>query len=827
MRRIRMTTPATTRNGVDVTNSGIGPCSLRANRGCGGYDQVGAGDRDDLDHAARRYLGVGGGGHVVRRAGEADEDAAETIGWDRHRDPAGRADHVLEAESIGGLGLAKKPERRQNDGGADHSGHDSDQRRKADPDAESVNAKQASDSKHGDKAEEDGGWRNAAEVKTEMEGVQEPAQQVVEDQGQQQQAAPDKEASTEYEIGRAHSLSTSDCILGRRSADRLQTAQERVHKAFRPRVDPPGRQHLVHDVRERDTASGIGETHRPTHPVVAERAFPCHRAERERELEAGRVTRLVAQDEILAGGLNAGRRIHCVSLQQPHAVYLADAGGIHPRKRARIGDAVGGGDLRGVKRPLVEDRGRQGRVDERPVEQRRRIEEARGEDVERCSRGWRRRREHRRHPGLHFLRQADPQVELQWPADSLGDEPSNRNTGDAADHLARQPSVRAHVIAMGGVRLPEWTLGAKALDDRCPSVDILDADRTVDRRKPSAVAEQPSHRDLVLALCPELRPVFDDGRVEVELALLRQDVPGNRNHTLGRRHDHLQGVCRVRLRGSWAGHAALEIDDGSAIEIHAAGGTNIAESLEVSRESIAYRLETGLHETLGATLDHAANVLLAHRLPPPRRSRPAPLDPGCIDVLAASIYRHLDREHADVNQGGPQPPGQQSDECSKHSDHQPYDRDDEKPAIGHRLEGPDLVAEWKELLGNAEAEAELRLPVHDGTREPADQCTERGTREQAEDEAGDGAGEHCAPDGKPHQKVVHHARRLTRDKTSITATRKTAGRAKPYAMYGTRSECRSLGSKAAATPLDLTVAGAADGAVRAHVRLAATPALRR
>src|SRR2546427_361838 len=62
---LNVATPFTTRNGVDVTKSGIGRCSLSANRGCGGYDQIGPGDGDDLDHATSRYLGVRGGGHVV------------------------------------------------------------------------------------------------------------------------------------------------------------------------------------------------------------------------------------------------------------------------------------------------------------------------------------------------------------------------------------------------------------------------------------------------------------------------------------------------------------------------------------------------------------------------------------------------------------------------------------------------------------------------------------------------------------------------------------------------------------------------------------------
>src|SRR6266508_1206625 len=105
---MRMITPATTRNGVEVTKSGIERAPLGAHGGRGRDDQVGAGDRDDLDQPAGRDLGAGRGGHVVGRAGEADEDAPETVGGDGHRDLAGRADHVFETEGVGRLGLAQE-----------------------------------------------------------------------------------------------------------------------------------------------------------------------------------------------------------------------------------------------------------------------------------------------------------------------------------------------------------------------------------------------------------------------------------------------------------------------------------------------------------------------------------------------------------------------------------------------------------------------------------------------------------------------------------------------------------------------------------------------
>src|SRR5216684_3913062 len=75
--RTRMMTPVTARNGVDVTKLGIGPCSFFGRGGGRCYYQVGTGDGNDFDLVPRRDLGVGGGGEVVRRAGEADQNRAK------------------------------------------------------------------------------------------------------------------------------------------------------------------------------------------------------------------------------------------------------------------------------------------------------------------------------------------------------------------------------------------------------------------------------------------------------------------------------------------------------------------------------------------------------------------------------------------------------------------------------------------------------------------------------------------------------------------------------------------------------------------------------
>ena len=147
--------------------------------------------------------------------------------------------------------------------------------------------------------------------------------------------------------------------------------------------------------------------------------------------------------------------------------------------------------------------------------------------------------------------------------------------------------------------------------------------------------------------------------------------------------------------------------------------------------------------------------------------------------IAVPVDGDFDGENAEVHEDRPKAACQEADEGSEHADDQPDSGDDEKPPIRHGLERPHLVAERKQLLRYAKAEPKLCLPVHDRARKPADQRAQSCAREQAEDEAGDRSREHRASDRKPDEEVVHHARRLTRDRTMINAMRKAPGTAKP------------------------------------------------
>src|SRR5881296_1310856 len=210
----RMTTPATPTNGLEVRNSGIGSCSFSGNRGRWLDDQVVAGDRDHFDHASRRDRSVGRRGHVVRRAREADQNAAELVGRDRDCDPAGGADHVVEAERVARLGRGKHPESAQHDKGPDQPGGD----------AQAVVGEEAAHPEHGDEAEQHGRRRDTGHVESNMKEVQDPAEEVVEDQGQEEKSAPNQQAASEYEVSRVHSLSAASLQAGEQGFDQASCA---------------------------------------------------------------------------------------------------------------------------------------------------------------------------------------------------------------------------------------------------------------------------------------------------------------------------------------------------------------------------------------------------------------------------------------------------------------------------------------------------------------------------------------------------------------------------------------------------------------------------
>src|SRR5207248_31284 len=180
----------------------------------------------------------------------------------------------------------------------------------------------------------------------------------------------------------------------------------------------------------------------------------------------------------------------------------------------------------------------------------------------------------------------------------------------------------------------------------------------------------------------------------------------------------------------------------------------VAVPLEVARECVLDCLEPGFDGAVDLRPDHATNVLLPDRLPAPVIPRPAGGRPSLGVILATVKYADLDGQHAQVDESRPQAAREEADESTEQAHDHANAGDHQEPSVRDGLEIVDLVAEWQELLRDAEAVAELRLPVDDRAGEPADDRAQRRTGEQAEGEAGDRAGEHRAADRQAHEEVV-------------------------------------------------------------------------
>jgi hypothetical protein len=106
------------------------------------------------------------------------------------------------------------------------------------------------------------------------------------------------------------------------------------------------------------------------------------------------------------------------------------------------------------------------------------------------------------------------------------------------------------------------------------------------------VGEEPADRDALLAVGRELRPVGGDGRVEVELAALGQQVGAGGDDALGRGVDDLQGVALPGAAGPRVGDAAPQVDDLPAVQVDADRRAHLLVAGQIRRERRAYSVES-------------------------------------------------------------------------------------------------------------------------------------------------------------------------------------------------------------------------------------------
>jgi hypothetical protein len=152
------------------------------------------------------------------------------------------------------------------------------------------------------------------------------------------------------------------------------------------------------------------------------------------------------------------------------------------------------------------------------------------------------------------------------------------------------------VVAVRDAGLPEGLLHLERADHRLPRERLFPGQPGVDRREPGLVAEQPTHRDVLLSRLAELGPVLHDRRVEIERPALHEQVRARGRRALGRREHDLQRVAVIGRAGVGA-YAAPQVDDLRAVHVVRVRRTDLAALLEVARERVAHLFESRLDVT--------------------------------------------------------------------------------------------------------------------------------------------------------------------------------------------------------------------------------------
>ena len=194
-------------------------------------------------------------------------------------------------------------------------------------------------------------------------------------------------------------------------------------------------------------------------------------------------------------------------------------------------------------------------------------------------------------PGDLGVGQPDVEIDAEGLGDVGADEGTRCLAGHPPDHLAHEVPEHHGLVARGGPRLPPRLLGGEQAGDAVPVVEVLALDRLARSAEPGPVAEQPPHRDRLLAGRGELRPVLGDGPVDVDEAPVDELLHGHRHRTLGGRPHVDERVVLPRLGPGGVGPAAPQVDHRSPGDEDAQAGTDVAPLVEVGLEGGADRAE--------------------------------------------------------------------------------------------------------------------------------------------------------------------------------------------------------------------------------------------
>src|SRR2546428_305160 len=120
---------------------------------------------------------------------------------DRDADPAGLADEVVQAERLRAFRPAKHAEHSEDETEPQRPGDAAQERSGACVKLEDLRSDEAADAEHRNEPEQRWHERDAADMYADVQRVEHPTDDVVEDDGKQQQAAADGEAEDEDPVG--------------------------------------------------------------------------------------------------------------------------------------------------------------------------------------------------------------------------------------------------------------------------------------------------------------------------------------------------------------------------------------------------------------------------------------------------------------------------------------------------------------------------------------------------------------------------------------------------------------------------------------------------
>src|SRR4029078_7200533 len=165
-----------------------------------GDDQARPGRAGDPDRRS-------GGNVVVRRlavlvapALGLDEDAPISAGRDANADERLAADEIARRERRRALGAPKDREEHQDEPESECAADRADGGRLATVDVEDLRREQAADAEHRDEPEGQRHQGDAAEIGADMERVEEPTEDVVDENRDEEQPAADQRADDENEV---------------------------------------------------------------------------------------------------------------------------------------------------------------------------------------------------------------------------------------------------------------------------------------------------------------------------------------------------------------------------------------------------------------------------------------------------------------------------------------------------------------------------------------------------------------------------------------------------------------------------------------------------